>query len=116
MIVIFFSVDGILNYPGSEAKAPDGSLGIADSAVKELKNVADKKGAKLVLTGSWTKDWDFEDTKCTQRGTYLNKKMNRRGLHILDKTDTPKDWLTRHPNVTEYCVLKNWAAIKWEEW
>lgn len=104
MKVIFFEVDGVLNFPGCDAKAPDGTVGIAESRVKKLKQ--ESEGFRIVLTGSWAKDWDFGDAKCTARGAYLNKKLNRRGLHILDKTDDIKNWLERHPNVDEHIVLK----------
>lgn len=110
MNVIFFEVDGVLNFKESEARAPDGRLGIVDSMVKELKRKTDETGSKLVLTGAWAKDWDFQDEKCTKAGAYLNKKMDRRGLHIMDKTkdisDAVDEWLRRHPNVEKYEVLK----------
>ena len=108
MNVVFFQVDGVLNYPASEAKAPDGSMGVAESKVKELKKTADEHNAKIVLYGGWAKDWDFDDAKCTSKGVYLNKKLDRRGLHILDKVSTVEDipaWLERHSNVEEYIIL-----------
>ena len=68
----------------------------------------------------WKKHWDFYDTKCTPDGVYLNKKLDRRGLHILDKVrdDLPEGedisaWLNRHPNVTSYCVLEDLDDVKW---
>lgn len=109
MTVIFFEVDGILNFEGSEAKAPNGVPGVADARVKLLKKKADELGAKTVLYGSWIKDWDFEDAKCSPNGVYLNKKMNRKGIHIMDKTRTPdgiQEWLDRHPNVDRHIILK----------
>ena len=112
MNVTFFEVDGVLNFEGSEAKAPDGSAGIAEARVKALKKQTEKEDSKLVLFGSWCKDWDFDTSKCTPKGTYLNKKLERRGLHILDKTknenpDSIKEWLSRHSNVTSFTVLKS---------
>lgn len=121
MKVIFFKVDEVLNFPESDAFAPSGVKGVAEARVKELKNLVQESGARLVLFGSWKPQWNFDDTKCTPDGVYLNKKLNRRGLHILDKTrDLPEnadisDWLDRHPNVTDFCVLKNMQNIKWEQ-
>lgn len=122
MKVIFFKVDGVLNFPDSDAVAPSGAKGVAEARVKQLKNIVQESGSRLVLYGSWTKDWNFDDAKCTVDGIYLNKKMNRRGIHILDKvnddlsdSDGINDWLSRHPNVTEYCILENIENVRWEE-
>lgn len=115
MKVIFFNVDDVLNFPGTEAKAPSGRVGVAESGVKYLKDLAKSAQAFLVLIGSWTKDWDFEDSKCSEDGVYLVKKLDRKGLHIMDKTDDINTWLSRHPNVTDYCVLSGLEVAKWIE-
>ena len=123
MKVIFFEVDGVLNFSDSDAKAPSGRMGIAESRVKDLKKLVQDSGARLVLIGNWRKDWDFDDSKCTKDGIYLNKKLERRGLHILDKTnedlsdeETVADWIHRHPNVTDSCILLDIDNINWMEW
>ena len=123
MKVIFFSVDNVLNFPESDAVAPSGRKGIAESKVKEFKKLVSESGARIVLIGSWRKDWNFDDSKCTKDGTYLNKKLDRKGLHILDKIDDEMtdeegvaDWIRRHPNVTDSCVLTDMNNIKWAEW
>ena len=123
MKVIFFNVDNVLNFQESDAVAPSGRKGIAESRVKDLKKLVSESGARIVLIGSWRKDWDFDDSKCTKDGIYLNKKLNRKGLHILDKindelTDEEgvADWIKRHPNVTDSCVLTDINNIKWVEW
>ena len=112
MNVTFFAVDNVLNFEGSEAKAPDGTMGIAESRLKLLKKHTERNQSKLVLIGSWKKEWDFDDSKCTGKGTYLNKKLNRKGIHILDKTGNGGteqeeicEWLRRHPNVENYDIL-----------
>lgn len=123
MKVIFFNVDNVLNFTESDAEAPSGRKGIAEARVKELKKIVTESGARLVLIGEWRKDWDFDDTKCTKDGTYLNKKLDRKGLHILDKTndtlpdeDAISDWMKRHPNVTDTCVLTDINNVRWQEW
>lgn len=123
MKVIFFNVDNVLNFPKSDAVAPSGRKGIAESRVKDLKKLVTESGARIVLIGSWRKDWNFDDSKCTKDGTYLNKKLDRKGLHILDKIDDElsdeegvADWIKRHPNVTDSCVLLDINNIKWTEW
>ena len=123
MKVIFFNVDNVLNFEGSDAIAPSGKMGLAESRVKEFKKIVNETGARIVLMGAWKKDWNFDDSKCTPDGMYLNKKLDRKGLHILDKTNEDltdeegvNDWIKRHPNVTESCVLTDINNIKWTEW
>lgn len=123
MKVIFFIVDDVLNFPESDASAPSGRKGIAESRVKEFKKIINESGARIVLIGDWKKDWNFDDAKCTPDGVYLNKKLERKGLHILDKIrddmtdeDGINDWIRRHPNVTESCVLKDINNTHWTEW
>ena len=123
MKVIFFQVDNVLNFEGSDAVAPSGRMGVAEASLKAFKKLVIESGSRIVLIGDWRKDWDFDDAKCTPDGTYLNKKLNKKGLHILDKTkdDMPDeeayaDWMKRHPNVTDSCVLKDINNVKWVEW
>ena len=123
MKVIFFNVDNVLNFPESDAEAPSGRKGIAESRVKDLKKLVTDSGARIVLIGEWRKDWNFDDALCTKDGVYLNKKLDRKGLHILDKIKDDlsdeegiTDWIHRHPNVTDSCVLTDINNIKWVEW
>ena len=123
MKVIFFTVDGVLNFEESDAFAPSGRKGIAESRVKDFKKIVNDSGSRIVLIGTWKNDWNFDDSKCTPDGAYLNKKLERKGLHILDKIrddmtdeDGINDWMRRHPNVTESCVLTDINTIKWQEW
>lgn len=120
MKVIFFKVDEVLNFPDSDAVAPSGAKGVAEACVKKLKAFVQEFDGRLVLYGSWKKQWNFDDEKCTPDGIYLNKKLKRHGLHILDKVpdDLPEGedisaWLNRHPNVTSYCVLDDLDDVKW---
>ena len=123
MKVIFFQVDNVLNFEGSDAIAPSGRMGVAESSLREFKKLVTESGARIVLIGDWRKDWDFDDSKCTPDGKYLNKKLNKKGLHILDKTNDDMedeeayaDWMRRHPNVTDSCILLDINNVRWVEW
>ena len=107
MTVLFFKVENVLNYEGTEAKAPSGRLGVATDKVKALREELTKlgPGSQLVLYGEWAKDWNFDDSKCTEDGKYLNKKLDRKGLHIMSKTDgSVEDYLSSH-HVDNYFIL-----------
>lgn len=87
MTVLFFRVEEVLNFPETEARSPSGRIGIVDRLVKELKNRLEEEplGTQLVIYGEWANDWNFDEEKCTPDGKYLVKKLERRGLHIMDK-------------------------------
>ena len=107
MNVLFFKVENVLNFEGTEAKAPSGKTGIATEKVKELRDRLTESGpgTQLVLYGEWAKDWNFDDDKCSPDGKYLNKKLDRKGIHIMSKTDgSPEDYLSTH-HVDNYYIL-----------
>lgn len=109
MTVLFFRVEDVLNFPESEAVAPSGKLGVVDRLVKELKNKLEEQpvGTQLVLYGEWTDDWDFNEEKCTADGKYLIKKLERRGLHIMDKAtgENPVSNYIQKKHVDHHIVL-----------
>ena len=106
MTVLFFKVEDVLNFEGTEAKAPSGRLGVATERVKNLRDKLNElgPGSQLVLYGEWAKDWDFDDSKCTADGKYLIKKLDRKGLHIMSKAETIDDYLSSH-HVDNYTIL-----------
>lgn len=113
MKVIFLDIDGVLNFHGSEARAPGGYVGIAEKCVKNLKQIIVETGAYLVLCSTWKDEWDKDEENCTPMGVYLNKKLKRHGLHIIDKTidntynrgEGIHEWLSRHDNTESWIVL-----------
>ena len=102
MTVLFFRVEDVLNFPETEARSPSGRLGVVDRLVKDLKTKLENEpvGTQLVLYGEWADDWDFNEEKCTADGKYLIKKLERRGLHIMDKA-------TGSEPITEYLNKKH---------
>ena len=109
MTVLFFRVEDVLNFPETEAVSPSGKLGIVDRLVKELKVKLDDQpvGTQLVLYGEWADDWNFDEEKCTPDGKYLIKKLERRGLHIMDKAtgeDPVMNYLSKK-HIDNYTIL-----------
>ena len=63
-------------------------LGIDDDKVRRLKEIVEKTKAKIVLISSWKNDW--QKIYKEQQGymaNYLDKKLKRQGLVIMDKTE-----------------------------
>ena len=109
MTVLFFRVEDVLNFPETEARSPSGRLGVVDRLVKDLKTKLEEEpiGTQLVLYGDWAKDWNFDEEKCTEDGKYLIKKLERRGLHIMDKAEGQEpvtDYINRK-HLEKYRVL-----------
>lgn len=110
--VIFLDIDGVLNCQSS--KSGCGSwIGIDNSKVKILKEIVDKTNAKIVLTSSWKTFWERDYNLITHHhGKYLNNKLRKQGLHILDKTEDKGrnrgkgiyDWIKKHN-------IKNWLVL-----
>lgn len=109
MTVLFFKVEDVLNFPETEARAPNGQIGIVDKLVKKLQSELAElgPGAQLVLYGDWAKEWNFENDLCTANGKYLNRKLERRGLHIMDKAQgqDPVLHYIQNKHVDEYKIL-----------
>ena len=110
MTILFFKVEDVLNDDSTEAVAPNGEKGIATEKVRYLRDNLQElgPGAQLVLYGEWASDWNFDDDKCTPKGKYLIKKLDRKGLHIMDKAATGNNpiatYLDTH-HVDHYKVL-----------
>ena len=88
MKVIFLDIDGVLNCQSSKSSC-HGMMGIDDDKVKRLKELVNTTGAKIVLTSTWKTDW--QKVHKEQQGymaEYLDKKLKRHGLVIMDKTDS----------------------------
>jgi hypothetical protein len=109
MTVLFFRVEDVLNFAETEARSPSGKLGVVDRLVKDLKTKLDEQpvGTQLVLYGEWADDWNFDEEKCTADGKYLIKKLERRGLHIMDKAvgDDPIMAYINRKHVDKHVVL-----------
>lgn len=104
MKVIFLDVDGVLNEAGSKSRSPHGFIGVDDDKVDVLKQIVDATGAAIVLSSTWKRGWSANSDEIDNDALYLDKKLARHGLRIIDKTidDTwnrgfgIKAWLDTH--------------------
>lgn len=109
--VIFLDIDGVLNCISTKARC-QGYIGIDDLKVKLLKQIIDNTNAKIVLTSTWKTEWNKNLEECDYSGKYLNNKLKKQKLWILDKTeDNGKnrgkgiyDWIKKY-NVDNWLVL-----------
>ena len=105
MTVLFFKVENVLNNETTQAIAPSGKPGVASECLRTLRQTLNEMpaGTQLVLYGDWTNDWSF--SKCSEDGQYLNRKLERKGLHIMDKTDSVQDYVERK-HIEAYRVME----------
>lgn len=120
MRIIFLDIDGVLNC--SDSKSRCGSfIGIDNKKVKLLKQIVYETGAKIVLSSSWRIGWDKNSELCDSHGIYLNNKLRKSNLFILDRTkslscrgEEIKQWIDSH-NVEEWIVLDDKIFRDYEE-
>ena len=88
MKIIFLDIDGVLNEEKSRSRCL-GYRGIDDKKVENLAKIVKATGAKIVLISTWKDDWRKTDkTHQGMMANYLDKKLKKQGLTILDKTES----------------------------
>jgi hypothetical protein len=88
MKVIFLDIDGVLNEEKSRSRCC-GYKGIDDTKVENLAKIVRATGAEIVLVSTWKDDWRKTDKRHQgMMANYLDKKLAKQGLTILDKTES----------------------------
>ena len=88
MKVIFLDIDGVLNEEKSRSRCC-GYKGIDDKKVENLAKIVKSTGAKIVLISTWKDDWRKTDkARQGMMANYLDKKLKKQGLVVLDKTES----------------------------
>lgn len=85
MKIIFLDIDGVLNCQKSQSKC-GGLIGIDDKKVKVLRKIVESTNAKIVLCSSWKSGWEYNKDDQMEHANYLDRKLKRENLYILDKT------------------------------
>ena len=85
----------------------NGYVGIEDQKVKYLKQIVDETSAKIVLVSTWKEFWHNEPFKKHQdiMANYLDMKLAKQGLKIVDKTNEHDGLLNRGAGIQEYLWL-----------
>ncbi len=90
MKIIFLDIDGVLNseqfYTDKTNKALLEEPFDRENAL-QLKKIADRTGAAIVLTSTWRRGWDPDPSLCTLEGRLLNELFASLDLRIFGKTD-----------------------------
>ena len=88
MKVIFLDIDGVLNEEKSCSRCC-GYKGIDDKKVENLASIVKTTGTEIVLISTWKDDWRKTDkTHQGMMANYLDKKLKKQGLSVLDKTES----------------------------
>lgn len=93
--IIFLDVDGVLNSEYTNARSPEGHVGVMDSKVKLLSKLVEETNADVVISSDWRliKDVDYQ---------YLINKLRYKG-RIEIKGETPNlGWSHRGTEIKSY--------------
>lgn len=79
-------------------------IGIEDKKVSYLKQIIDETNAKIVLVSTWKEYWHKEPLKKHQDilANYLDNKLAKQGLYIVDKTNDYHGLISRGAGIQEY--------------
>lgn len=113
MKLIFLDIDGVLNCMGSKSRCGC-FIGIDNDKVKRLKQIIDETNAKIVLTSSWKNHWNKNKDLNGFMGNYLDRKLKRQGLRLIDKTND--DGLHRGTGIINYInnfhtEIESWIVL-----
>lgn len=83
MKYIFLDIDGVLNNDRTEARSPQGYIGISPGLVKRLAKIVKATDAQIILSSTWktADDIDFK---------YLTRKLMQSNLYLSGKTKEPE--------------------------
>lgn len=124
MKVLFLDIDGVCNSAEYakriyEQQGYGGLIGIDATLARKVRRIVQETGCKVVLSSTWRlwessraevrhKVCDFID--CTidlQRGS-------KRG--VAPRGDEVREWLSRHPHVTQYAILDDDSDFSPDQW
>ena len=87
--IVFLDVDGVLNCKDTVDHCGP-FKGIEDKKVALLKKIVESTNSRIVLVSSW-KEWWYKEAELKNdqdfMATYLDIKLAKQGLTIVDKTD-----------------------------
>lgn len=126
MKVIFLDFDGVLNsaiYDRTRDLTKNTS--IDETRLPLLKQIIDTTNAKIVLSTSWRRHWNQDNTLCDEIGLWINQLFSKYELKIYDKTpylhfgvgrkNEILDWLKYSIEPIESYVILDDYAFGWEE-
>lgn len=112
MKIIFLDIDGVLNSAKYDRARSDTDGNIDATRLPLLKQLVDATGAEIVLTSTWRKLWERDESQNTETGKELNRIFASVGLKIFDKTpisgfrkDEVLAWLNANPDATRFCII-----------
>ncbi len=126
MKIIFLDIDGVLNSAiYDRQRQPGDKNNIDESRLVLLKELIDITDAKIVLSTSWRRHWEEDETRCDHIGAELNEIFGCYGLQIFSKTPEfagferaaeIQFWLDHHKaNVKSFVIIDDigfgWGSL-----
>lgn len=114
--IVFLDIDGVLN---NDFTTDDccGFTGIDDEKIELLKKIVVSQNASIVLISTWREYWEKEEKeKQDELANYLDKKFEKFGLKVLDKTED--DYCHRGNGILDYVKkheIKNYVILDDED-
>ncbi len=124
MKIIFLDFDGVLNSLQYDRERRTDQGNIDKSRLVLLEGLVEQTNAKIVLTTTWRKHWNKDNSLCDAIGEEINTIFDKHGLHIYDKTSEidvvdraaeVRTWLQSHVNEVEEFVILDDIAFGWGE-
>lgn len=112
--IIFLDIDGVLNSARYDRQRGEKDGNIDESRLALLSELVKETSAEIVLSSTWRKHWDNDDSASDDTGKELNRVFEKYGLKISDKTpvfkkdDRPKEireWIKEHFEEIERFVI-----------
>ena len=120
MKVLFLDIDGVCNNRKTrERQGNTKFIGIKPELAERVRRIVKETGCDVVLSSSWrlfpdSAKW-AEDHVCK----FIDKTIDLQGGAVFGVTDRGyeiKEWLDRHPKVTQYAILDDDSHFLPHQW
>lgn len=115
MKVIFLDIDGVLNSVRYDRERGKNDGNIDESRLPLLKRAVEATDAEIILSSSWRRHWDKDESKMTADGKELDRLFKIFNMGIYDKTpdygnvygreNEIESWLNEHKDVDKFVIV-----------
>lgn len=121
MKIVFLDIDGVLNSVQYDRLRTAEQGNIDETRLPLLRRLIDESNAVIVLSSSWRKHWDKNNSLCDSVGKEIVGLFARYGISVYDKTpylqsndraEEIRTWLSKNGNVDAFVILDD-IAFGW---